>query len=374
MSESTAMKHAYGPQLAQRMARSIQNCTSRFSEKDFVAAATNGLEELELKGRIAHLATALHEHLPGKYADHLRLLHQLLPAPSPASKGTYDYGYHLWPWATYIENYGLDHPAISLDALEAITQRFTAEFAIRPFFLADPDRVLARARSWAVNECFHLRRLASEGLRPRLPWGIQLKPLVVDPSPTLPLLRTLRADPEDYVYRSVANHLNDISKDHPELVIAELTAWNKHPTEHLPYITRHALRGLIKGGHSEALALLGYDPPQLKRTRFTLSATTVQLGTPLSVEVTCHSSSSRSQRIQLDLQLDLVRANGKRGIKVFKGKEIELPARGTVTCHQTLTLKPVTTRRYYNGPHVLRVQGNGENLGEATFELTGCPS
>jgi hypothetical protein len=215
-----------------------------------------------------------------------------------------------------------------------------------------------------------VRRLASEGSRPRLPWGMVLKPLIEDPSPTLPLLRALQDDPSEYVRRSVANHLNDIAKDHPARVVQWLA-------EHLPdapparqALLRHASRTLIKQGHPGVLQAWGLGTPLRGEVAFALAPARVALGGALQMDVVLRSTQRRgTQPLVIDYAVHHVKANGSTSPKVFKGWRCELAPGQTLQLSKKHSMKPVTTRRYHAGEHRIELLVNGKPVAEAAFEL-----
>ncbi|MGC9335100.1 MAG: DNA alkylation repair protein, partial [Anaerolineae bacterium] len=194
---------------------------------------------LELKQRIRHVTAVLHSLLPEDYGVTLRILQQAMPKVE---------GIVQWVFTDYVEAYGVDDWEASIPALEEFTERMSAEFAIRPFIVRYPERTMAQMLAWAGHESADVRRLASEGCRPRLPWGIRLQALVADPSPILPILERLKDDPSESVRKSVANNLNDISRDHPEIVLRLLRGWQKEGGAEIEWIVSHALRTMIKKG------------------------------------------------------------------------------------------------------------------------------
>jgi 3-methyladenine DNA glycosylase AlkC len=269
----------------------------------------------------------------------------------------------------YIARHGQGQPERALAALHALTQRFTAEFAIRPFIVQHPALSLATLARWVADPSHHVRRLVSEGSRPRLPWGLQLKALIQDPSPTLPLLRALQDDPSEYVRRSVANHLNDIAKDHPALV----AQWLR---EHLPKATRerrallkHASRTLIKAGDPAVLKAWGLGAAFKGDAHLSLSPQRVTLGGHVTLSLQLRSTSKKPQRLAVDYAVHHVKAHGGTSAKVFKGWQLELPPLGEVTLVKRHPLKPITTRRYHAGRHGVAVQVNGGVVAEAAFDL-----
>lgn len=346
-------------------AASLQSVWPAFDRDRFERTALDGLDALELKDRVRHVARALHAHLPPAWEEATALLVAALP-PEPTARDGVSSHFAWWPFLQVIEDHGAQDPAHSLTTLRAMTPVFTAEFAIRPLLLEHTDLSLRTLLAWTTSDNHHVRRLVSEGSRPRLPWGLRLTPFIDDPTRTLPLLEALRDDPSEYVRRSVANHLNDIAKDHPQVVVDIARRWLDDAPAPRAKLVRHALRTLIKQGHPDALALLGFPPPQLDRVALRLAPATLTLGGALTIELSARSLADQS--LVIDLQLDRPTARG-RGSKVFKGTTREATRGEALELQLSLPLRPVTVRRYYAGEHGLTVLVNGEAVASATFDL-----
>jgi 3-methyladenine DNA glycosylase AlkC len=276
--ERQPFKLHFGPALVDDLAERIRAVYPVFPVNAFRAEVAPRLDPLELKGRVAAIAAGLRQQLPSDYPTALGILLQILGPPLRESEGMFVDSWYLMPVATFVEQYGLDHPAASLAAMHTITQRHTAEFAIRPFLLRHPEATLAALRDWVHDESFHVRRLVSEGTRGRLPWGANLPAFIADPTPVLALLEALRDDPSAYVRRSVANNLNGIARDHPELLIRTLRRWRENASPERLRLIQHALRTLVKAGHPEALALLGAAAPQIELLAFSVAPERLRIG------------------------------------------------------------------------------------------------
>lgn len=233
-----------------------------FDARAFVDTATSRFPELELKQRIAWIADCLETHLPDEFRRAVNVIVRSLPTPCDPTLTDGDFGDFIYaPYAEYVARHGrtLEHLSFALAALRELTTRFSAEFAIRPFITTFPDETRRTLIGWTTDPHYHVRRLCSEGTRPKLPWA---KRLAVPVDYALPLLDNLYADPTRYVTRSVANHLNDISKLDPDLALNTLRRWKDtrqaypKPSE-LDYVVRHAARTLIKRGDPRAVELLG---------------------------------------------------------------------------------------------------------------------
>lgn len=358
------------------LARHLSRAAPAFDARRFTALAS-GLEALEFKGRAQHLAAALAQTLPADFDAAASAIEAALgpTADDPEGRisGTSDAGlagWAVWPLAEFVAARGLDEPRRALRALHALTQRFTAEWAIRPFIERHPALVFRTLSRWARDPSVHVRRLVSEGTRPRLPWGMQLKGLIADPSPTLPLLEALQDDPSPYVRRSVANHLNDIAKDHPAIVARWLADHLPGASDERRALLRHASRTLIKRGDAAVLAAWGIGRPLDGTAELELSPKRVRLGESFAMTVTLASTARQAQALVVDYAVHHVKANGATSPKVFKGWNLTLPARGELTLARRHSMRPITTRTYHAGRHEVDLRVNGKIVARAFFELT----
>lgn len=322
-----------------------------------------GWRELELKGRMSRISDSLIEFLGPDFETNVKILTSV--AGDYLKAGYSGFEYMFLP--EYIEKQGAAHFKPSMQALEAMTETGSAEFAVRPFIISTPAKSLKQLIRWTKHKNHHVRRLASEGCRPRLPWAMALPELKKDPSPILPILETLKADDSEYVRRSVANNLNDISKDHPELALTLAKTWIGKSKE-TDWVAKHACRGLLKAGNPDALQLFGWHPPDdIKLTGFKLAQATVTFGDELEFEFTLTSKQALGL-LRLEYAIDFVRANGSRSRKVFKISEGNRTEQ-QLSIKKTHRFVPITTRTHYSGRHGLAIIVNGVQLGEQEFEL-----
>ena len=369
-------KNLLNPGLVHAAAGQLARHAPGFDAGRFATMASRGLDALEMKARAMQIADALEAALPPHFADAADAIEAAL-APAEAGDAMAQLeglqaglrGWILWPVGEFIARRGLPEPERALRALHALTQRFTAEFAIRPFIVEHPALVFATLARWSTDPSHHVRRLVSEGSRPRLPWGLQLKALVRDPGPTLPLLHALQDDPSEYVRRSVANHLNDIAKDHPAVVARWLREHLPGASDERRALLRHASRTLIKAGDPAVLEAWGLGEPFRGEASLAVSPTRIALGESVTLLLGLQSRAARPQRLLVDYAVHHVKADGSTSPKVFKGWTLELPARGQVQLERRHAVKPITTRRYHPGLHRVVVQVNGRDVGEAAFEL-----
>ncbi|AMW04479.1 DNA alkylation repair protein [Gemmatimonas phototrophica] len=351
----------------QAAAGHLARTSADFDAARFCADVVPQLDALELKARAMCIATALEEHLATNFDEAAAHLERALAPHGAPDQGLT--GWFLWAAGEFVARRGLEHPVRSLACLQHMTQRFTAEFAIRPFIVAHPRLVFDTLQQWIHHPSEHVRRLVSEGTRPRLPWGLQLKALIADPSPSLPLLTALLDDDSEYVRRSVANHLNDIAKDHPELVAEWVERYLPDASAPRRALLRHASRTLIKQGHRRVMHAWGTGATFAGTAAITLTPARIVLGEHIGISVTLQSHASQDQVLTIDYIVHHVKADGTTSPKVFKGWHLTLSAGQTHTVTRRHAVKPITTRRYYPGRHLVTIQVNGHPVADASFVL-----
>lgn len=369
-------KNLIGPELLRIAAQHLVRVWPRFPADRFTANAVRGLDALELKARVLHVADVLATTLPADFAAAADVLERCLRPVGPdtplaelrADDGGLA-GWIVWPMTEFVARRGLDRPERALRALHALTQRLTAEYALRPFFEAHRELVLATLRQWVRDPSSHVRRLVSEGTRPRLPWGMQLKSLIADPTPTLPFLEILQDDPSPYVRRSVANHLNDIGKDHPALVAGWLERHLPDAPVERRALLKHASRTLIKRGDARVLAAWGLGRRLRGDATLRIAPRRARIGGAVELRVRLRSRAAAAQRLVVDYAVHLVKADGSARPKVWKGWNLLLPPRGHRDLVREHSLRPVTTRRLHAGRHRVDLLVNGAPVATATFDL-----
>lgn len=356
-----ALKHMFDAERYRRLADDLAAVAPRFDRSRFLALALDGLDDRALMDRLRQTTLACDAALPGAYPEKLATLRLLAPRLGHNFVGIF--------LSDFVATHGLADFDLSLDALKFFTRFGSAEFAIRAFLERDLDRTLAVMTAWASDPDEHVRRLASEGSRPRLPWGRRLPALVRDPSPTFPILTRLSADPSLYVRKSVANHLNDISKDHPERMLALVESWDR---AHAPtaWIARHAARTLIKKGHPRALRLVGVSgAARVKVAAFSVAPATLRLGEEITLTARLTSTAKQSQRLVIDYVVRYAKAGGRASAKVFKWTEAEVAPGATLTLTKRQTIRDFSTRRHYAGRHPVDLQINGRLVASDAFTL-----
>ena len=347
---------------------------SDFDEQGFCDAGIKGLQKLELKERAHHIMCALDERLPEDFSTFSAIiLASLHPSEDPSSDGAEFgaagvMGFAAWPVTDLVTERGITRPDEALALLMQVTKRFSAEFAVRPFLDQHIEKTLQVFEGWIGDENRHVLRLVSEGSRPRLPWGMQLKKFVGDPAKILPLLELLKDDKEEYVRRSVANSLNDIAKDHPDLVAEIARDWLKGANKNRMRLVKHACRTLLKQGHQGALEAFGYGEVSDLQCDLKINTPTVEYGTALRFQANFHAPIGAG-KVMVDYAIHFVKANGKTAPKVFKWKDTSLND-GRLSAMRNHAIKPITTRKYYAGKHVLEILVNGISVATAPFILT----
>ena len=356
-------KNLISPAAVRAAAQQLAAVWPGFDAAQFAQRACRGLEALELKARALHVCAALERSLPADFE-------QAAAGLRAAMQGEHGLkGWILWPVGEYIARHGQAQPVLALDLLRTLTPRFTAEWAIRPFIEQHPTLSFETLARWVDDPDEHVRRLVSEGSRPRLPWGLQLKGLIADPTPTLALLERLQDDPSEYVRRSVANHLNDIAKDHPALVAAWVETHLPNAPPERQKLLRHACRTLIKAGDARVLKAFGLGQALKGTVALHVSPPRIRLGEAVELQVVLQSNVRRPQALLIDYAVHHVKAAGHRTAKVFKGWRVELAPGETRTLVKRHAVKPITTRVYHAGPHAVDLRVNGRVVAEAGFEL-----
>ena len=366
--ERKAFKDWFDREAAKKLADQMAGAMPAFDRARFVRLAMRKLNTLEMSNRVRHFSDALRSTLPVSLPAALKVLQESLPEILPDCEDVTD-GWLQWPVGQFIADHGLEHFDTAMTAMIELTQRFSSEFAVRPFVDQRPKETFARLIKLTKHPSPHVRRWCSEGVRPRLPWGMKLRALVADPTPIFPILEQLKDDPELYVRRSVANNLNDIAKDHPELVVERCRTWKKRGNANRDWLIRHALRSLIKDGHPDALELVGFGPPKRLNAKLSLSPTGIEVGESVVMEANISSTHGKPQKLAIDYAVHYVRKAGKTSAKVFKWTTVELSPSGKITLTKKHPMKRTTIRALYPGAHKIEIQINSARHAAAFFEL-----
>jgi len=373
MKEKFSLKDAlFNAEKVQMLAKEIKAVYADFEEEAFVHDVLQAFPQLELKARIVHMSEMLFKYLPEDYEEAAAIIEKALPDVLDETKEDDDFGDFIYsPYAQYVEMYGCNATQLerSLALLRTLTKRFSVEFAIRAFINTFPKETLRMLDDCSFSENYHERRLASEGLRPKLPWAAKLN---IDHQTPLRLLDRLYTDRTRYVTRSVANHLNDISKIDADLVLETLIRWQasqKQDAKEMAYLVSHALRTLVKEGNVEALSLLGYAPsPNIVLSEQRLTSTDVEVGE--AVEFVFHVEAKEACSLMLDYVLHFNTKSGKSSPKVHKIKKLHLSKGESIVISKKHLFKAnMTSRKLYAGEHKIELQINGKRYGLGTFNL-----
>ncbi|MDQ6421334.1 DNA alkylation repair protein [Paenibacillus sp. LHD-117] len=366
------LKYIYDGMFLEQFAARMKGAWSPFDENRFLALVRgDDWESLELKARTRRITESLGKTLPADYREALDVLYLV-------DESCTGFPYLFFP--DFVELFGMAEAdwTHSMEALERFTQRSTAEYAVRPFILAQSERMAAQLLKWAEHPNEHVRRLASEGARPRLPWAPALPMFKRDPSPVLPVLKRLKADPSLYVRKSVANHLNDIAKDHPDLVIGIAKRW-KGDNPLTDWIVRHACRTLIKRADPEIMELFGYTgggadaAPLVEEASLKLSREVIALGEDVILRYAFtpagEDGSGEPLKLRVEYGIDFVKSGGKTSLKRFllSDREFEPGKRAEGT--RTHRFADLSTRKHYAGSHVFTLWVNGVEVARSGLML-----
>jgi len=338
----------------------IKKYYAEFDTKEFIKLVFNDeWETKELKTKMRHTTIVLHELLPRDYEKALEILIKIAPFVK---------GFEAMVLPDYVELYGMDNWEKSLPALGHFTQYSSSEFAIRPYILKNHEKAMAYMQKWTQDKNERVRRFSSEGCRPRLPWAMALPNFKKDPGSIFPILEKLKDDESEFVRRSVANNLNDISKDNPDLALERCEKWIGQ-SERTDWIIKHACRSMLKAGNKRALQLFGYsDPAKLIVDKLTLDKETVTIGDNLHYSFQLVVSGDKECKVRLEYSINYQKAKGKQSSKIFKITENNYKP-GTYTISRKQTFVDMSTRKHHEGIHKITIIANGESKAAASFQV-----
>jgi len=365
---STLFKDQYNARFFEQLTQHIKTVEPNFNTAAFLKDIYDSTwNDRELKERMRHISITLAKHLQGDYATQLQTILQLVETIQNSNFERHSIEFLIFP--DFVEVYGLDHFDISVHAMERITPLESCEFAVRPFIKAYPQKMDAQMQQWSQHKHPQVRRLSTEGYRPRLPWGMGIPFLKKDPTPVLAILEQLKEDPAETVRRSVANNLNDISKDHPETVVTLAKQWKGQSPE-LDWVVKHACRTLLKQGHPEVMQLFGFgDIKHINIHHFNIHTPKVKLGEDLQFSFTLENSSKKDSLIRLEYGIYFMKANGSLAKKVFKISEKNYAKQSHTAITRKQAFKLITTRKLYKGTHKVALIINGKELEAYAFEF-----
>lgn len=355
------LKEMFNKKFFEHFAAEISKVDRSFKAKDFIEDALMKLDDLSLNQRMRNTSKLLKKYLSGDYTKNIDILRKVITRTKA--------GYTNLVFPDFVSQFGLADFETSLDALRYFTQFGSSEFAIREFLKVDFDSTIETMYQWSNDSNYHVRRLASEGSRPRLPWSFKLDEVIRNPAVTKPILETLKCDSEVYVRKSVANHLNDISKENPDYMINLVRTWDQS-NPHTAWIIKHANRTLIKRGNKESLSVFGYEKnPKIQLLNLTLNKKRIKLGKTLEFKFELRSEKSTSQKLVVDYIVHYRKKSGELLPKVFKLKDVNLKPNESLLFLKTQTFKDFTTRKHFGGKHLLEIQVNGKKFGKMEFDI-----
>ena len=365
------LKNMYNYEYLNKLSIEIQSVYDPFKVDEFVKSIMDSTwESLELKGRCRQITVNLGKYLPDNYAEAIGVIDKVI-----VNQGSWLDGFALF-FPEFVEVYGQGKADwdISIAALERYTPHASAEFAVRPFIINNEKLMMAQMYSWAKHKNEHVRRLASEGCRPALPWAQALPKYKKDPTPVLPILKQLKTDPSPYVRKSVANNLNDISKTHPDLVTKLAKEWYGK-NELTDWVVKHGCRTLLKKGNRDVLAIFGFhDASSIDVDGFALGEESISIGEDITFSFVLMAK--EATRVRLEYGIDYVKSNGKRNRKIFQISELSLKNGEKKSYVKNHPFADLSTRKHYPGTNSITLIVNGAERGTLDFELTaaGCCS
>lgn len=321
-------------------------------------------ETRELKQRMKHIAQVLHEFMPAQYDQAIAKIRDIIAA---LRKNGTTGGLEYMIFTEYVDNFGLDHYDTSMEAFEFITQFISCEFAVRPFILRYPQKAMKQMLLWSKHESLHVRRFASEGCRPRLPWSMSLPFLKKDPAPILPILENLKDDPSEFVRKSVANNLNDIAKDNPDIVLGIVKKWQGY-SPRTDWIIKHGSRTLLRKAHPQAMKIFGLAvADKIVVDKLKLENKNISIGEALHFSFTLTNTGNKPIKLRVEYGIDYMKSNGKANRKLFKITENTYQPGQTYTFKRTQSFRNLTTRKHYVGQHAISIVINGQELSAKKF-------
>jgi len=355
------LKEMFNKAFYESLAREFARADRNFNPEKFVKEVTKDLADLSLNQRMRRTSEVLKNQLPADYKKSIQLMEKVIPN----TRG----GYTNLVFPDFVGLYGHDDFDTSMEALKLFTQYGSSEFAIREFLKRDFTKTINVMQAWSRDKNHHVRRLSSEGSRPRLPWSFKLDEVIKNPKVTRPILENLKQDDELYVRKSVANHLNDITKENPDYMLEVVNSWDKkHP--HTAWIIKHASRSLIKKGHAGSLSVFDFEKNvKVKINNFKLDKTKLKLGESLTFEFDLVSEKTSSQKLVIDYIIHYCKKSGELSPKVFKLKEIELNPKEKVHISKSQIFKDFTTRKHFAGKHEVEIQVNGKVIEKRSFTI-----
>jgi 3-methyladenine DNA glycosylase AlkC len=356
------LKEMFGPVYFNKLAGSVKQVYKPFAAEPFLKDVLEPLASLSLNERMRHTSVTLQKHLPQDYPKTIAIMREVIPLLPT--------GYTALVFPDYVSQFGTHDFKTSLEALHFFTRFGSSEFAIRTFLKLDFDQTIQHLYKWSEDRNEHVRRLSSEGSRPRLPWSFKLDAVIQNPKRTQPILENLKQDESLYVRKSVANHINDFSKDSPDYVLKLVKRWDQsHP--HTAWIVKRGCRSLFKQGDKKSLAAFNYTKDvQVAIKNFTLTPQTVKIGGAINFAFELVSKKKSTQKLMVDYRIHYAKKTGALSPKVFKLKELSLKPGESISISKKQSFQDFTTRKHFSGKHRLEILVNGEVVKRVEFVVT----
>ena len=360
------LKNVYSPTFIDSLTKSLKHVYPSLKQKAFVKAVFNSdWESKELKQRMKHLAYVLQKFLHHDYKLDIQTIIEWVHYLKGDSESQQSFQYLFL--AEYVEIFGREDLILSLKAIEELTQYTSCEFAIRPFLIKHPEKVMKQMLKWSTHKNASVRRFSSEGARPRLPWGMAIPAFKKDPTLILPILENLKNDVSLYVRKSVANNLNDITKDNPEVVIGLIKKW-KGKSEHTDWIIKHGSRTLLKKAHAEVLGLFDlHTAVRCSVLNLTLNKKHTTLGDDISFSFELETDPKKESKLRIEYAVYYAKASGKTSRKLFKITEKMYTKASNVVISKRISFKDLSTRKHYSGMHTIAIVINGTEMEKKEF-------
>jgi 3-methyladenine DNA glycosylase AlkC len=360
------IKDIYSVSFYEKFGQAVAEVHPSFNKQKFIEAIYEGdFAQKEWKERMKHTTIVFHQFMPQNFSEAVSLIDKII---ENLKNKFIEGGLAFIFFADYIEMYGIDDFKISAKAFVSITQFISCEFAVRPFILKYKEKMIDEMTKWSLHENHHVRRLASEGSRPRLPWAMAIPFLKNDPSSILPILENLKNDPSEYVRRSVANNLNDIAKDNPQIVLKIASKW-KGQSKETDAIIKHGCRSLLKQGHPEILSHYGLESTNIELSNFEIKTPIVKIGDYLNFQFYLNNKNEEAKTIRLEYAIHYKKAKGHLAKKVFKISEKSYPPNQLIKVDRNQSFKLITTRVFHIGNHQLSIIINGTESEVLSFDL-----
>lgn len=367
---ATALKDIYSKEFYHAFLKTIRQVVPEVDEKRFLASVfTSDWEKLELKDRMSHTARVLNKILASDYKLAVEQIVEIINVQQSDKTNGFNFEFMFFP--DYVQQFGLNDYETSISAIERITQYTSCEFVVRHFLMKYPEKMVQQMQDWAQHPHHYVRRLASEGMRTRLPWAISVPLLKQNPDLILPILQTLINDESEWVRRSVANSLNDLSKDYPELSLSFTQKWIGHSTE-VDKALKHGARGLLKKGNPEMLGYFGLDSGiSINVETFSLEKQHIKVGEYLSFDLNVLHREKHEKFLRIEYRVYFLRSNGTHHAKTFKITEKKLAPNEQIQLSKKHSFKPISTRTYYPGEQHISLLVNGQESEKLAFYLKG---